>query len=605
MKDNRKKTKTETLAPAINPFPWLCGMLILTVLLYASMFQNQFTNWDDPGYITNNELIRDLSLEGIQKMFSFKDGFYGGNYHPITALSNAIDYHYFKLKPGPYHFQNLLFHLLNILLVFAVIKKLLFNLPNLKNLHEKRLHIALFSAFFFAIHPTHVESVAWLAERKDVLYTFFFLLSLWQYLNYSENRKPLFLLLSLIFFLLSLLSKFSAASLPLVLVLVDLLYVRKDYRRIALEKLPFLALSVAFGYIALQTQDATLNDITTPDYNILERGLVASRNLVFYLIYSIVPFKLANLHPFLDAGELDETYYLAALFFVGILVLMYSFRSNKIMLFSLAAFIATNLLTIHLLPVGKAVFAERYTYVPYIFLFIFFGEVLFNRLPKQSIGLRVPILLLLAGSFSYLSFARVKAWKDNNSLWSDEVKKYPDSYYAWFSAGQVTKKTNMAIPCYTKCIELKPDFAGAFVNRSSALHSQGHYIEALSDINMAMKLDMKPSLTNYVNRGAIYEGLKLNDSALADYVAAEKLDSTSNVLYYNMGNIYFDKGEYQTAFDNYSHSMQLNPSFDQARFNRAMTLVQLNRREEACPDFKELAGRGYKEAKPALDAYCR
>ena len=258
---NPKKSKnySKVLKPDLSQKPMslaykvlLAVVLILTLIVFSNSFKNNFlVNWDDDGYILNNPTIQHLDKGSIHEIFT---SFHMGNYHPLTTLTYALEYKFFKLDPLPYHWLNLIFHLCNVVLVFLFIKLL-----------SKKNLAAVITAVLFAVHPMHVESVAWISELKDVLYTFFFLLSLLFYMQFAKKKNPAVYILSLLMFVLSLLSKSAAVVLPVLLFLIDYFQSHKQNVKSVLLKVPFFILALIFGIIALKSQDAQTQHLT-PTY---------------------------------------------------------------------------------------------------------------------------------------------------------------------------------------------------------------------------------------------------------------------------------------------------------------------------------------------------
>ena len=220
----------------VSLLPLLLPILVITGVCFIPMLSNELTNWDDEYYVVQNNLLRGPDWAGI---FDINKPVVS-NYHPITVSTLALNYMMTQLDPSSYLITNLLFHLANTGLVFYFILLI----------SGRKMWVAAFSAIIFGIHPMHVESVAWVSERKDVLYTFFFLLSLIQYWYFLTNNKRKHILLSLLFFGLSILSKPAAIVLPFVLFLLDYWY-GQSLKKNLLWKLPFLAISIAFAFITL------------------------------------------------------------------------------------------------------------------------------------------------------------------------------------------------------------------------------------------------------------------------------------------------------------------------------------------------------------------
>jgi len=219
---------------------WLVVLLIVTGLAFSTALPNQFTNWDDQAYVSENLMLRAGTWDAFVQLWT---RFYLGNYHPLTLVTYWLEYRFFRLWPAPYIFNNIMIHLGNVVLAFVFCQILL-----------KRWKVALFAAALFALHPTRVESVVWISERKDVLYTFFFFASLILYIRFTQTGYRRYYALSFLALSLSLLSKAMAMTLPVILILLDLLERKPITFRSLIEKAPFFALSFCFGVIALYAQ---------------------------------------------------------------------------------------------------------------------------------------------------------------------------------------------------------------------------------------------------------------------------------------------------------------------------------------------------------------
>ncbi len=268
----------------------LPAILLLTVIAFSTSIGNGFTNWDDNKYIQDNPNINDFSWHGIKTIFTSE---YFDLYIPVTLFSLMAEYHWFGAAPKSYHVINLLFHLLNTALVFYFIKIL-----------SQRIEAAIIVSLFFAIHPMHVESVAWIAERKDVLFAFFYLTALIAYVKYTERKKEgkrpaslWFYFFTLAMFVLSLLSKPTAITLPGLLLLLDYYYDRKlvSFKTI-LEKIPFFVLSVLVG-LAIVTSSGKAQQIP-PDYSFFDRIFLVTYAFAFYIVKLFLPFHLSAFYSY-------------------------------------------------------------------------------------------------------------------------------------------------------------------------------------------------------------------------------------------------------------------------------------------------------------------
>src|SRR5260221_10960730 len=375
-------------------------------------------------------------------------------------LSLAIEYHFWGLNEAGYHIINVLLHLLNIILVFYTI----FLLSN-------KTGVALIVALLFGIPPMHVESVAWASELKDLLYTFFFLASYILYLKYIKSNKNKFLFYALLLFMFSLLSKAMAVSLPLLLLLTDYFKGRKINIKILLEKLPFFILAVIFGVVAIHAQKSShaIQDINT--FTFPQRIIFASYSFITYLLKLLVPFHLSAYYPYpIRSGEhLPSQYYIYVLLFLGLIAfVIYSIRFSKKVLFGIGFFTITVFLVLQLLPVGDAVMADRYSYIPSIGLFYLAGEGFYWLWNRNSKPLSVILASAFTIFFSVGTYARCRVWENGLSLWSDVIDKHPTVAVAYNNRGGTLlneKKYEEAISDFSKAIELRPDFYDAYNNR--------------------------------------------------------------------------------------------------------------------------------------------
>jgi len=285
-------------------------ILIITFILYRPSLENEFTNWDDDDYVTENWIIRNPG--NIKRMIQTP---VAGNYHPLTMYSLALDWSLSSkqvrslpddkkevARARTFHTTNLILHLLNTALVFVFIWFL----------SGKRLWVSWVCSLFFGIHPMHVESVAWIAERKDVLYTFFYLISLIAYVWYRDKKKNLWLIICLFSFILSLASKPAAVMLPITLWAIDYFHNRKlDWKMIA-EKVPFLILSLIVGVLTFKAQVRSDAVNYNQQYDFFEKLIFGSYGTLIYFVKLIFPINLSNLYPYPDQGKgLSILYYLA------------------------------------------------------------------------------------------------------------------------------------------------------------------------------------------------------------------------------------------------------------------------------------------------------
>lgn len=511
----KKKKITKPKPPIVKPlaigwwkepkiFLTVLGIIIATLALYYSSLSNGFmTYWDDYLYVTQNQHITSVSWENIKYIFTNQ---IAANYHPLTILSLMIDYQIADLKPFTYHLHTLLLHIGCAVLTFYFVFLLT----------RGKIIVAGLTALLFAIHPMHVESVCWTAERKDVLYGFYFMGGLIAYLKYLETRKLGFYVFTLFLAACSILSKPAAVVFPAVLLLLDYFWDRifpknkltfEGLGKVLLEKLPFIALCIGVGLATIQIQaDEAVGSLGA--YTLWQRIMFATRNIVVYMSMLLVPINVSGFYPLpLPHESLPLIYKIApviTLFLVGLV--LFSLRKMKIIAFGFAFFLGTIALVLQFINVGDAIMANRYTYLPYTGLFIILGyglDYLVNHQKEKvvKLGYMVSLLFLIyAAWLSYLAFERTKTWKDSVTMWTDVIRVFPNSYTAYYGRGNHYYTMDELIPAfndYTKAISIKPDNDyRAYHNRALIYYRTKKYEEAWKDISIALqvKADYGPSL---------------------------------------------------------------------------------------------------------------
>ena len=551
---------------------WLVIILLLTFIVYLPVLKNGFVNWDDDQYILENTLIRTIDL---QQLFS---QFFMGNYHPLTMFILAIEYKIFGLSPVGYHTVNLLLHILNVFLVYRTVLLL----------SEKEI-VALISALLFGVHPLHVESVAWISELKDLLYCIFFLLSLLCYLKYLKNGSRKFYALSLTLFLPALLSKAMAASLPLVLILTDYLKGKKINYRSLIDKIPFLILSVIFGLVAIEAQKSS-GSISENSFGFFERIIFAGYGFINYIVKLILPVTLSAFYPYpIKSGESIPIYlYIYPLLVMVIAAFVFAtLKSTKKIIFAFGFFTATIILVLQLIPVGGAVMADRYSYLPSIAIFYLAGEGFHYLLSIRKRPMAVFLIVLFTVFFSVKTYARCDVWKSGMTLWNDVIDKHDNVALAYNSRGVLYDEMSdyiNALSDYTKAIQLNPKYDKAFNNRGNLYMKSNKSAEALKDYSFSISL--RPDFYGaYKNRGNLYASINLYDSAYADYEAALALKSNDAETYFYRANLLQKQNKINESLEDYARALKHRPNYPEAYFNRGVMNKNNSRLNEAIEDF--------------------
>ena len=304
----------------------------------------------------------------------------------------------------------------------------------------KKNYATLIATALFAVHPMRVESVVWAAERKDVLYTFFFLLSLVFYIHFllKDRRNNQYYIVSILFFILSILSKGQAVVLPLTLFLIDYWYSKKITINSILRKAPYFLFSLISGILALSAQQSSLTEQRLMAHSYLERIVIAMFNIFAYLYKLVYPFDLSCFYKYPAADDMWLVYTGALTAVVMIAVTAVLFRKNRTVVFGALFFLFTISIVSQILPVGNAIIADRYTYIPYFGIFfiigVLFDQVITSKRNNSQYFLVVPIALLVA--FSVKSYSQSLTWHDNATLWQNALKHDPNNGLAYNNLGK-------------------------------------------------------------------------------------------------------------------------------------------------------------------------
>jgi len=596
-------------------------VLLITAICYIPTINNQWVNWDDDHYVLENPSIQKFSAENLLGLFH-PDSRIMDTYMPLPLVTFSLEYAVVKDKPKLYHIDNLILHLINVVLVLWLIFLLCSN-----------MYVAAFVALLFGIHPMHVESVAWITERKDVLMGVFYFLSGIYYLRYLKSkpeRKKLFYLLSFIFFVLSVFSKPQAVSLPLVLLLFDWWHNRKFSRKLVFEKLPFFIIAAAIGILSMMIVDPV-----PIKYGFFERILFSSYALMMYLFKFFIPFGLSVIYDLPEKinGYYPLMVYLSLPVVIAVLALMiYIIRKLRYIFFGMAFFFLTIGLALHFFKLTTSVIYERYTYIPYIgllFIIAFWFDKYIRTKPKGVKRISIAVLGLVILIFGFLTHKRVQIWQTSETLWTDVIKTQPENYFGYSKRGLFYMSTgawNKALIDFNLCLELKPEFDEGLNNRGMTHKMLGYPDKAFDDFSKAIKLNgnLTPALVNmgillkdyedyplaieyfnkaiiqendnpeyYIHRGVVYKRMGYFKEAKMDYSRAIQLNPGVPSYYYNRGHVFCLEGEFRKGIDDFSSAIQLRPDYALAWFDRSLAYYNLSDFAQALNDAYQALEYGF------------
>lgn len=549
-------------------------ILILTLLLWLGCLKNGLTNWDDEGYIFRNELLK-LDFPALKMHFS---SFIMGNYHPLTTLSLHFDSIFWKNTVQGYHAGNLILHLLNTFLVWYWLK----GSPVLSR-------FAPAVSLIFGIHPLHVESVAWVSERKDVLYSsFYFMALILQNFRLHKNlSNTIYLPSTLILLILSALSKGMAVTLPLILIL-NLWLENKitDRKEWAVPALGIL-ISLFFGYLAILAQQSSDSIKIISETQWMLRPVYALFAIGAYLGKIILPIRLSCFYPYPSLSD-PALWGIAAITLAGMGALGFFFRKNRIYTWGSVFFLIHLAPVLQILPVGEALYADRYVYIalagilPALYMLI--PESLRNH---KLIYVLIWGWILLLGFFTW---KRIPVWNNSILLWTQMIDTYPDRFFVAYNNRAIAlheeKKYEAAMKDYNHALKLHPGYREAWYNRGTMKAEMGEKEGAVYDLTQAIRLNPDFYLAWY-NRGNSLAALGKFQDAEKDYLEVTRLRPDHAEAWSNLGNIYGMNGIPEKAIAAFNKSISLEADNAQAYNNRALARAQTGDLAGAARDFTE------------------
>ena len=572
--------------------PLLCAVLIslCTIIVYLPALKNQFV-WDDFTYVTQNSLIVSLDSNSFYKMLT---AFYASNWHPLTWASHALDYALWHLDPFGHHLTNVILHGINTFIVFFLVLRIVAiagkpqdtssknSNPRLPLVH--RLIVAGVTGLLFGIHPLHVESVAWVAERKDLLCAFFVLLSIFSYLTFTSSvtarQRLLWFSICLFLFICALMSKPMAVTLPIIVLLLDIYPLRRlrhlstSAVAIVWEKIPFFLFSTASAVITIKAQRAGEALVSLEQWDVSARLLNALRSSVFYLEKMVVPYQLVPFYPFPQNPHWLELPYLlsgiAVIAITGLSVRL--LKHKKYLLFTVwMYYIITLLPVIGIVQVGSQAAADRYTYLPSISIFLLAGIGVKIAFGKCSLTKHKNLLsgLLVAGIsaamvlFAHAAVKQIEIWNNPESLWTYVVASFPHRapnahYNLGFFYGKQGRFDD-AIAHFKATLAIDPGHANAHNNLGLALDGKGMVDEAIAHFKKALAIN--PHLAEaHNNLGNSLREKGMVDEAIAAYKQALSVKPDMAEAHHNLSALYYDKKEYGPALAHCDKAAELGYS---------------------------------------------
>lgn len=554
---NKIKSAPEVIKPKNNIALYVAGFVIILAISFAYSPSNQadFVNLDDHQYILKNDNIKDISFANISKLFYAPAG---DMYIPLVNLSYAIEYYFFDLDAHRYHTNNILLHILNSLLILWLIWML-----------TKNLFVSFSMAGLFALHPFHVESVAWLSERKDVLYTLFFIASIISYHFYSQKKLRKYYVFSLLFFLLSCMSKSMAVTLPAVLLIYDYFYLHQRSWKIIINKIHFFIGALVFAIVTIKMIGVSFHDAFNANYTLFDKTIMVLYSVFFYMQKALLPINLSAMYTYpLKTGAVVPLYYILCA--IGTVLIIGFITFSKYVSPVVRACFLFYLITVF--PILQffantyTVTADRYSYVPVLGIFgiiiYYLNKGVQNKRISEIYAWATMLAILLVLSISTNS--RSKVWNDDLSLFSDIIEKgqYTEAAICGLGDAYIDKgEYQKALPVLEKADSLYPNKSAVKNRYASALSMNGQY-----------------------------------DKAIEQYLRCLTLDQTLLATYVNLGDAYLKTGKKEEALKIFLKGLSVNPDDNTCLYDVGYAYWSLENREEAIKYFRKAASKHFQPA---------
>ncbi len=552
----------------------LLGLLTAAVAaaVYLPSISNGFVEWDDQAYVYQSE---GLALSGAAFLRWALTAVVSSNWHPFTMLVYGAIYRLFGLDPSGYHIASVVLHAANTFLVFVLALKL-FSIAINDGKKRGATAGAAFAALIFGLHPQRVESVAWASELKDVLCGAFFLLAILAWLRYSQHgRKPVFYALSLLAFVLALLSKPMAVTLPLVLLILDYCPLKRleavGFKKALIEKLPFFALS-ALGAIATiwaQRGDEAMASLAQSPLS--ERLDVAVRGVAFYLKKLVAPIDLVPFYVRPIEGEFFNSGFWISLAVLAVISAACVILKGRALKAAWLYYLVTLFPVIGLVQVSDMAAADRYSYLPSLGpVLLISGVVALFAAHRRRVLYSIAVTALLSAMLGFLTVKQTEVWKDTVSLWTKEISVYPTIQ--------------------------------AYMKRAKALEAAGRFEEAAVDYTVVIKnadTDLPALLSR---RAGAYLNAGYEEMAVEDYALALRLDPANAQARLGMTAVLMGMGEYAKAAAELEKVRELAPGNAAIIFNLGVAYDRAGEKELGLGLIREAESLGHPEAARYLAA---
>lgn len=554
---------------ATNRDLWICLLLLAAIFaVYSQVRHFEFVNYDDPDYVSNSHVRNGLTSQSLIWTFTSTGD---ANWFPLTRISHVLDFQLFGYNSGPQHLTNVILHAISAVLLFWLFKRM-----------TGARWPSAFVAFVFALHPLHIESVAWVAERKDVLSTLSLFLALWAYLNYVNRPGSGRYLLVVLLFCAGIMSKPMVVTFPFIALLLDVWPLRRFSGKAVREKLPLfvIAIGASIATYLVQRHGGAVETFTEVSLGL--RAANALNSYVTYLFQFLWPANLAVFYPFAETSLWLTIG--AAMLLAGITaIVMRNLKLRPYLAVGWFWYLGTLLPVIGLIQAGVQSRADRYTYVPLIGISIMLAWGVAARPAAGVLG------VLVCTVWSYFTWINLGNWRDSVSLFQHAIQVTSNNYLAYNNLGVALRQrgqTAEAMADFQEAVQIRPHYAEAENNLGEALLAQGRVDEASTYIQAALQQDPESSEA-LVNWATILNRRGRHDEAAAEYRAALRLEPDNAEAHCGLGVALMELGQYQDAMPQLVRAIDIKPDYPDAHYNLGLLYGSLQRTGEAIQQFSE------------------
>jgi tetratricopeptide (TPR) repeat protein len=574
-------------------------LAVMILAVYWPVQQYKFINYDDTGYVTKNDLVRSgISVTGVKEAFYT---FQMGNWHPLTMISHMLDWQLFGNKAGGHHWMSVIIHIFNTVLLFLFLR-----------MATGTIWRSAFVAALFAVHPINVESVAWISERKNVLSTFFCILTMILYVWYTKSPDWKRYFPVLFSFSLGLMSKPMLVTLPFVLLLMDywplkrtviktrngnqeelsaLIVKKQKMRFLIIEKIPLFFLSAISAFITLYAQKAVSAVMALESFPIPYRIGNAVISYVSYIRKMFWPLDLAVFYPF--NYTMSSSHVILGVLLIVAITIFVCIYFRRFPYFTVGWFwyLGTMIPVIGLVQVGSQAMADRYAYVPFIGLFVMLTWGLasyFKKIVQTKILIIIPILII--STLIIVTHLQLKNWRDSYTIFYHAVNVTKNNAFAHSAlAGEllIRNQTKEAMIHAQKSLELNPKSYDTLIRLAWAYSNNNEPEKAIEALRKAIEINTKVPRA-YDDIYNIYIRMGKKKEALDEYRNALKVNSNNPELYTKYGDALASQGYHDDAIMQYNEALRVKPDDISANYNLGMALLQKSDTEGALKQFQKV-----------------